>query len=429
MNVAIMVGGKGTRIAELYPELPKPMIPLCGRPILQHQVEQLARQGFTKLYLITGYKADAIRDYFGDGSDFDIRIEYIHEEQPLGTGGALALLPKEDTLLLMGDLYLNVDFGRFVRFFHSRQADIALFTHPNSHPFDSGLVTVDSDTGRVMHWYFKNDDRPTNLRNLVNAGIYLLSSRVLPGLPTEKRDLDKTIVAPAIEKGKVYSYRSTEYVKDVGTPERLGEVTHDIENGVARARNLAGTQRAVFLDRDGVLNVYKGFVRHPDEIVLLDGAAKAVGALNKSTYLSICVTNQPVIARGEVTYSELDAIHGRLDSELARTGAYLDDMFFCPHHPHKGYAGEVPELKMDCDCRKPKPGMLFQAADKYNIDLAASWMVGDSPRDMEAGKAAGCKTIGVLSGEGTEADFAEAMPDMILPDLAAAVVYILKASK
>ena len=110
------------------------------------------------------------------------------------------------------------------------------------------------------------------------------------------------------------------------------------------------------------------------------------------------VTNQPVIARGEVTWDKLQEIHNKMETELGKQGAYLDAIYYCPHHPHKGYEGEIPELKFDCDCRKPKPGMLIKAAQDLNIDLEKSWMIGDSDSDVEAGNAAGCKKIKIEEG-------------------------------
>lgn len=416
MQVAIMAGGKGTRIAEYYPDLPKPMVPLCGKPILQHQVELLVGQGFCDITLIVGYMAEKIVAYFGDGSRFGARITYITEDTPLGTGGALALLPKQDVLLLMGDVYLDVDFGRFISYHRSKNAAIALFAHPNSHPWDSDILVTDAE-GRVLAWSSKKEENRGELRNLVNAGLYILSAATLP--PTaEKLDLDKGLVAPRVTAGDVYAYRSTEYVKDMGTPQRLQSVSRDIEAGVPAARVLSNRQKAVFLDRDGVINEYLGFLTKPEQMKLLPGAAEAIHLLNTSQYLAICVTNQPVIARGDVAFDGLEIIHARLDTLLAReAGAYLDDLYFCPHHPHKGYEGEVPELKIDCACRKPKPGMLLDAARRYHIDLHQSFMLGDSAADIEAGQAAGCRSFGILTGKAL-ADMAPPLaPEHTFPSL------------
>lgn len=181
-----------------------------------------------------------------------------------------------------------------------------------------------------------------------------------------------------MESGHVFAYNTPEYVKDAGTPDRFTAVCKEQLDGVWNAKCLKNKQKAVFLDRDGTINEHKGFLKSVDEFELIQGAAEGIRLLNQSPYLVIVATNQPVIARGECTFEELDNIHKKMETELGRKGAFLNDIFFCPHHPHKGYLGEVPELKIDCDCRKPKIGMLQRAADKYNIDLTQSWYVGDS---------------------------------------------------
>ena len=389
MRTAILAGGKGTRIAEYYPDLPKPMIPVNGKPLLQHQVELLVSQGFTEITLIVGYKAKVITDYFGDGEKFGAKIKYIIEDVPLDTGGALALLPRETTLILLGDVYCNLDLNRFSAYHENQRADITLFVHPNSHPHDSDIIRVD-DNSRVIGWFSKKNRQNLELRNIVNAGIYILNAEVLPDGAAVRRNLNRDIIIPQIASGKVFAYRSTEYVKDMGTFARLQQVESDVKSGVDAARSLKNKQKAIFLDRDGTINIFAGLVTNPDQIALVDGVAEAIRKINSSEYLAICITNQPVIARGDVTFEELGAIHARLDTLLGHEGAYLDDLFFCPHHPDKGFDGERAEFKIDCDCRKPKPGLIFRAAQKYNIDLAQSYMIGDSSRDIDAGRAAGC---------------------------------------
>jgi len=423
MRAAILAGGKGTRIGQQFPDLPKPMIPVAGKPLLQHQVELLVRQGITDITLIIGYKSDIIRKHFGDGAAFGARIDYIIEDEPLGTGGALSLLPREETLILFGDLYLDVDFRRFIRFYKEKQAGIALFAHPNSHPQDSDILVADSNT-RVLAWKSKKDGKRGELRNLVNAGLYVFSRDALPKGNAVKRDLEHDLIVPMIPEGKVFAYRSTEYVKDMGTPERLDAVSNDIGSGAAAARNLKNRQRAVFLDRDGTINEENGFVTGPQQIRLIPGSAEAIKMLNRSPFLVICVTNQPVIARGDVSIAGLEAIHAYLDTLLGREGAYMDDLFFCPHHPDGGFAGEVPEYKIDCDCRKPKPGLLLQAAGQYNIDLSRSYMIGDRTADIEAGRAAGCVTIGVRTGTSLTDGKCDVNADTMCDDLLHAIDWI-----
>lgn len=425
MRAAILAGGRGTRIGKLYPEIPKPMIPVCGKPILQWQVESLAAQGISDITLIVGYKSDAVKQHFGDGKNFDARINYIAENNPLGTGGALSLLPREDTLILFGDVYCDMDFSRFIAFHRKLKAEITLFVHPNSHPYDSDIVVTDSDN-RVTTWKSKKDKQRGELRNLVNAGLYVFSVGALPVGETVKRDLDHNLIIPRLAEGKVYAYRSTEYVKDMGMPERLRNVELDIDSGASVARSLRNKQRAVFIDRDGTLNEENGLVTSPEQLRLIPGTAEAIRTLNKSPFLVICITNQPVVARGDVSFEGLNAIHARLDTVLGNDGAYLDDLLFCPHHPDKGYKGEVQKYKTDCECRKPKPGMLLEAAKRYNIDLSRSYMIGDSTSDVAAGQTAGCKTIGVRTGRALEDGKREVLPDAVFDDLLCAVKLLIK---
>jgi D,D-heptose 1,7-bisphosphate phosphatase len=408
----------------MYPDLPKPMIPIAGKPMLQHQVESLAGQGIRRITLIVGYRESLIRSYFGDGKTFGAEIDYIAEIEPLGTGGAMPLLPREKTLILMGDVYADMDFERFIRFHDGHGAGVSLFVHPNSHPHDSDVVVTDG-AARVAAWKSKHDGRRENLRNLANAGIYIFSESALPVGKAKKRDLDREVIAPLVPSGVVFAYRSPEYARDMGTPERLCSVETDVKNGVPAARNLKNKPRAVFLDRDGTINVEDGFIRDPNRIRLLPGAAKAIAMLNASRLLTICVTNQPVVARGEVSLDGLEAIHARLDALLGREGAYLDDLLFCPHHPDSGFEGEIAEYKKDCDCRKPKPGLLLRAAERYNIDLSRSYMIGDRTSDIAAGQSAGAKTIGLRTGAALEDGKCEAKPDMTFDGLCDAVNWIM----
>ena len=395
MYAVIMAGGKGTRVASVNRDLPKPMLPINGKPVLEYQIECLRRQGIADIILSIGHLGEQIQAYFGDGSRFGVQIAYIREEVPLGTAGALYYLKgrvREDFFLINGDLIFDVDFHRLMAFHKQHHAAATLLGHPNDHPYDSGIIVADAN-GRVTSWLAREDERGW-YRNCVNAGIHVLSPGLLKKMDTPKKiDLDREILRPMLPFGQVYVYHTPEYVKDMGTPERITQVENDLKTGLVERKNLGKKQKAVFLDRDGTINRYAGFLRRPEELQLLDGTAEAIRQINQSGYLAIVVTNQPVIARGEATWEGLEEIHRKMETILGQKGAYLDDIFVCPHHPDKGFPGEVPAYKMACDCRKPKPGLLLQAAEKYNIDLAESWMIGDQPQDVQAGESAGCRTI------------------------------------
>lgn len=396
MKVVIMAGGRGTRITSVASDIPKPMIEIDGKPVLEHEIECLRRQGFTDIILTVSHLGQIIMDYFGDGSQFGVQIEYYFEKEPLGNAGALFKIKDKlgsDFLLLNADAMFDVDFNRFVAFHKEKGGLVTLFTHPNSHPYDSGLIIADKN-GSVEKWLAKEDKRPLYFKNRVNAGLHVISSKILETKPEgSKVDLDRQLLKPLAGTGKMFCYDSPEYVKDMGTPERYYAVCEDFKAGRVSGKNLSNRQKAIFLDRDGTINKYVGFLRKIEEFKLLAGVAEAIRKINAMGYLAIVTTNQPVIARGEVSFEELEEIHKKMETLLGQEGAYLDAIYYCPHHPHKGYEGELPELKIDCGCRKPKPGMLIKAAEEFHIDLEASWMIGDGENDIKAGKAAGCHTV------------------------------------
>lgn len=411
MRVVIMAGGKGTRIASIKNDVPKPMIEIGGKPILQWQIENLRACGLTDIILVIGHLGEVIQEYFRDGSSFGVSISYFVESTPLGTAGALFKMPQltEDFLLMCGDVVLDVDFNRFIDFHLKKHAWASLMTHPNGHPYDSSLLVTEIlppqtigglpvDTHCVKLWMNKEDER-LYYQNRVNAGIEIISPLLLqevaknyvPRHPEnpDKIDLDRDVLKPHINSGRIFAYDTTEYIKDMGTPDRFYEVEEDIEKGKVRARNLKHPQKAVFLDRDGTINQYVGFLTKAEQFELIPQVEDAIKLINKSGYLTIVVTNQPVIARGDCDWEDLRMIHDKMETDLGKSGAFVDGIYVCPHHPDKGFEGERPEYKINCDCRKPKAGLFLKAASDYHIDLSQSVMIGDSDADVEAGRNAG----------------------------------------
>lgn len=408
-----MAGGKGTRIASVKSDVPKPMISICGKPILEWQIENLKACGLTDITLVIGYLGHVVKEYFEDGSNFGVKISYFEETVPLGTAGALFKMPEltEDFLLLCGDVILDVDFNRFIEFHQKNHAWASLMAHPNGHPYDSSLLVTEIlppqvpggnpvDTHRVVRWMNKEDER-LYYKNRVNAGIEIISPELLketmkhfvprhPETP-DKIDLDRDVLKPNIPSGRIFAYDTPEYIKDMGTPDRYYEVEKDLKEGKVKARNLKNKQKAIFLDRDGTINKYVGFLTKLEQFELLPGVAEAIKKINKSGYLAIVVTNQPVIARGDCTWEELQEIHDKMETELGKKGAFLDAIYICPHHKDNGFVGERPEYKFDCDCRKPKTGLFLQAAKDFNIDMTQSIMIGDSNSDIMSGQTAGCR--------------------------------------
>ena len=431
----IMAGGKGSRLRSITnDEIPKPMVSVDGKPLLEHQVERLKEYGIKKIVMIVGHLGEKIMEHFKDGKDFGVDIDYIVEKEPLGTAGAFYYLKDKtdakDFLLIFGDVFFDIDFDRMECFHFKNAALTTLFAHPNGHPYDSDLIRTD-ESGKVVGFDSKHNVRDYWYDNMVNAGMYIINRELLELVKEPvKIDFEKDILANQVKQGaNIYAYHSPEYVKDVGTVDRINATVEELRSGLIASKNLKNKQRAVFLDRDGTMNISKGFISKAEDLELIPGTIEAVKAINKSGALAIVITNQPVIARGECSFEELHNIHNKLKTLLGEKGAFVDDIFYCPHHPDKGFEGEVPELKFDCECRKPKTGMIEEAVDKYNIDLSRSYMVGDSTMDLETASNAGVKSVLVETGFAGNDGKYDRSCDIKAKDLFDAVEKIIKDIK
>lgn len=433
MQAVILAGGKGTRLAERLQGRPKPLVDVDGIPLLERQIVLLREFGIGTATILVNHAADQIADHCAARDNFGLeRLELVDDGDPRGTSGAvLACFDKleERFLVVYGDTLFNIDIARFLADHERAGADATLFLHPNDHPHDSDLVSL-GDDGRIAAFHSKPHPPGAYLPNLVNAAFYVIERAALEPWRDFRSpsDFGADLFPAMLAAGaKLNGYNSFEYIKDLGTPKRLDKVTGHLRRGVVARATLSRPQACVFLDRDGTLNVLRDYVRNPDDLVLLPGAGQAVRRFNDAEYRVAVVTNQPVIARGECSFEGLRAIHAKLDTELAEAGGYLDRLYFCPHHPHSGYAGEVAELKVVCDCRKPEAGMIRQAERDLNADLSASWMIGDSTSDLAAARRAGIRAVLVRTGEGgRDGKYADA-PDVVVDDIAAAAAFVTEA--
>jgi D,D-heptose 1,7-bisphosphate phosphatase len=433
-NVAILAGGAGSRLKARSGLLPKPMVNILGKPTLEWQLELCKRYGFKNICLLLHYEHEVIYEYFGNGERWGVELTYAVESQPRGTGGALrdALDRLDDRfLVLYGDTFADIDLRAFWDAHVGAKAGASLFLHPNDHPEDSDLVELD-DNSQVLAIHPYPHVTGLVLPNVVNAALYVIERDHFGTvhLDEAKPDIAKNILPAMLKAGAhIFGYVSCEYIKDMGTPERLDKVERDILAGLPESLSPRKLRRAVFFDRDGTLNEEVGHLNRPEQLRLIPGSAKAISELNRAGVLAVCVTNQPVVARGEVSEAELVVIHATLDLQLGKDRAYLDRLYFCPHHPHMGYKGEVPHLKIDCGCRKPSTGMIDRAVSDLLISRRLSWMVGDTTSDIRAGALGGLRTVLVRTGHGGKDGKFQTAPDYIVPDCLAAVEWIMRGHK
>ncbi len=403
-QVVILAGGMGTRLAAMTGGLPKALVPVCGRSVLERQLELARRHGVDRALLLLGHGADQIVELVQTIPISGLDIDWLVESEPLGNGGALleaAARLDSRFLIFFADQLMDFDVGRFVGHHAAAGNDVTIVVHPNDHPHDSDLLAVD-EAGRVTALYRPPHPTEWPLRNIVNAATYVLErsglDRVAADAP-RRCDLARDLVPRMIASGvRVGAYRSREYLKDMGTPERLAKVEHDLTVGTVARRVASQSMPAILLDRDGTVNVEVGRITRPDDLTLIPGIGPAITRAHEAGYLVGVVTNQPVLARGDVSVTELDAIHGRMEMLLAESRAFVDGIYVCPHHPDRGFPGEVAALKGPCGCRKPATGLVDQAAADLNLDLAQTWLIGDSSSDVQCAMNAGL--FAVLVGTG-----------------------------
>lgn len=400
MVLAIIAGGKGTRLGRT--DLPKLMVPINGKPILEYQIQLARKYRITNIYILSGFMAHVIEDYFKDGSKWGVKIHYLVEKEALGTAGAIKQLEstiKERFMVFYGDTIMDINLKKMMDFDRQFPSMGTLLVHPNDHPYDSDLIDVDEMSNQIVEFLPKPHDN-NHKPNLVNAALYILSEKIFDYIPSNKScDFGKDIFPTLIYQGlSLIAYRSAEYIKDMGTPDRLLQIETDIMSGKVNRLNNKFKRKAIFIDRDGVINKEVNNLKHASEFGLIEGVTEAIKKLNHSDFLSIVITNQPVIAKGMCTFNELKEVHNKMEYHLGLEGAYLDKIYFCPHHPDKGYEGEVKELKVTCSCRKPNTGMIEKAVKEFNIDLKDSYFIGDCTTDILTGINAGLQSILVNTG-------------------------------
>lgn len=371
----ILAGGYGTRMKPFTDTNPKPMYPFEGKPFLEYLVEQVKKFGITDLVLLLGYLPEKIMDYFGDGSRWGVHIRYCVTPVEYETGLRLKAayddkMMDQEFLFMYCDNYCPIDFRRLYREYVANDALIQFTAYRNKDGYTKSNLRIAED-GQV-EVYDKTRQAP-NLQG-VDIGYAIIRREVMHLLSEKNENFEKVVYPQLVEKGRMYATVTEHRYYSVGSWERI-QLTKDFFT----------PRKFIFLDRDGTLNVRPKqacYIERPEDFIWLPDSRQAVKALKDAGYTIILVSNQPGIARGCLTEETLSAIHEKMQADLKTIGASIDHIYYCPHNWDEG-----------CDCRKPKPGMFYQAQRDLSFDLTKCWMLGDDERDMHAGGDAGCRCM------------------------------------
>ena len=395
-DAVILAGGLATRLGDLASATPKCLMPVAGRPFVDHLLWNLRRHGVRRVVLAVGRLGEQVDAHVGDGSAFGLEAVYSREESAMGTGGALALAAEhvttDEAFVLNGDSLFDVNVldlalrlrdaapsgGRAVISLRevdeaARYGSVRLAGGADAAASDAAGTAAPGDATCVAAF----DEKGVSGHGLVSCGVYCAQTALLRELDRVPHSLETEVFPRLVVEGQLYAAVYDGLFIDIGVPDSLDD---------AQAAVAAWRRRPVaFLDRDGVLNVDVDYVHKPEQVEWLPGAIEAVRELNDAGYLVMVMTNQAGIGRGFYTENDFEHLTAWMADRLADAGAHIDAVYHCPHHPTEA----LPGWREECECRKPRPGMFLRALAEWDVDVERSFMVGDKPGDLEAARGAG----------------------------------------
>jgi len=374
-QAVILAGGYGTRMRPFTFDNPKPMYPFNEKPFLEYLINQVKGFGINDIVLLLGYLPEKIIGYFGDGSKWGVSIKYsvtpVEYETGLRLKGAMKEnLLADEFLMMYCDNYCPIDFNKLCREYWKNDATIQITAYANKDNYTKNNLIID-ENGRIV--LYDKSRKSSDLLG-VDIGYAIIQRSALDLIPDDNENFEKIVYPQIVNNNKMFATVTEHRYYSVGSWEKI-EFTKVFFSG----------KKYIFLDRDGTLNVRPPkacYVEKPEDFIWLPDAKKAIKLLNDYGYEIILISNQPGIARGNLTEEDLNLINNKMIQDLNEIGADIKYIYYCPHDWDEG-----------CDCRKPKPGMLYQAQKDLSFDLTKCWMLGDDERDMHAGGDAGCKCL------------------------------------
>ena len=369
-QAVIFAGGRGSRLKPFTDKEPKALFPINKIPFIDYLMHQLISLEIEEVVILLGYLSNRIIDYLGDGSRYGLIIKYDITPVEYDTGMRLkhaAHLINDEFLLLYCDNYCPIDYKKLLMEYRDNRALIQItaynnrdnYTKSNLYIEENGLVTIYDKT------------RKTNNLQGVDIGYALVDKGVISMIPEGNCNFEVEVYPQLVAHNKLFATVTEHRYYSVGSFERI-KLTEEFFL----------PKRVIFIDRDGTINKRPAracYIEKPEDFIWIPGAIEAINLLKKNGFFVIIITNQPGIARGNLTEDMLHCIHKKMRADLLDNGTDVDDIFYCPHNWNDG-----------CFCRKPSPGMLFEAQKKYSLNLQECYLIGDDDRDIMAGESAGC---------------------------------------
>ncbi len=375
-QAVILAGGLGTRLRPITDRLPKPLTPVNGRPFLEYIVESLKKNAIQEIVLLLGYKAGMVVAHFGDGSKFGVKIKYSIGEPEFDTGKRIKDaqdLLDETFLLMYCDNYWPLDLEKLEKRYYSSGLEAQVVAYKR--PVQEGKNNIAVKDGKVTAY---DKSRTAAGLEYVDIGFFLLKKSIVGEMPEGNCSFEEKVLPRLAGRGQLGAFTTGQPYASISSLERLAQA----------GKFLDPERKVVFLDRDGVINAKApegDYVKDWAEFRFLPGAKEAVKKLWENGFELFIISNQASIARGVMTRAQADGINEKMCDELLP--AKITGIYLCPHGYDEG-----------CDCRKPKPGLLYAAARAHSIDLTKATLIGDDMRDIAAGKQVGSRTILIGSG-------------------------------